>query len=175
MSSINKDMPQGRDALANSQSIPVTVSGTATTTQKKTFLAIQPIDLSIIFTGYLFFPAVTGTKDDPGHWDEPGLSRKPVFSDGNSAHELLVTYDPFSSFSYHITNFTGPFGYVVERIVGLWNFTETSEHTTNITWTYTFTPKRFFYGVTRFLIVPFWQRYMKKALLLARIEAEKSK
>lgn len=175
MNSTRKNIPYARDGVANRKSVPVTVSGSVTSAQKQTFLTIQPIDLRILFRGYLFFPAVTGVRDDPGHWDAPGLSRKPIFSDGNSAREALMTYEPFSSFSYRITDLTGPFGHVVERIVGSWVFTEIEEHSTNITWTYTFMPKRYFYGVTRFFIAPLWRRYMESALQFACMEVEKLK
>ncbi|HEY6737065.1 MAG TPA: SRPBCC family protein [Candidatus Saccharimonadia bacterium] len=134
---------------------------------QQTFTVIVPINLSTIFTGYWFLPAVKDVRDYPGRWDEAGLSRTPIFSDGNSAHETLVTHTPPSSFSYEIRDFTGVFGRLVEAAHGVWYFEPAPDGGTTVSWTYTFTPRAFFGPLIRYAILPLWSRYMARALRLA--------
>lgn len=144
--------------------ITIAVSQTCKTSQQIAFEAIAPIDLKKIFTGYAFFPGVVGVRNYPGHWDEAGLSRIPVFSDGSIARETLVTYDPPVTFSYKIVGFTNIFKYVVYEARGKWAFSSTADGLTRIEWTYEFYPRQGMRPLLRFGIAPFWKKYMQRAL-----------
>lgn len=67
--------------------ISVTVKGIANTDQITAFETIVPIELSKIFLGHLGLPAVIGTKDETGAWNEAGQTRTVCLSDGSEASE----------------------------------------------------------------------------------------
>jgi len=152
------------------RSISVTVSCTIKARRQVVFAAIAPIDLRTIFTGYGLLPSVVEVRNYPGHWDEVGLWRTPVFSDGGTARETLVTYRPPLYFSYQITNFTNIFDRIVSKAYGKWIFSEYSDGTTLVEWTYEFFPLGGRRLLVKFGIVPFWKRYMEKALRLVSLQ-----
>lgn len=158
----------------HSKDVVITVKMNVGVSPGRAFEVIAPIDLRKIFTGYGFLPAVVRVDDAPPKWDKAGLSRNPVFSDGGTAREKLLTYQPSSTFSYQITDFTNVFGRMVAHIRGEWHFSSSSPGETTVAWRYTFTPKRGYARIMRYLVGPIWKRYMLRALRLACNEAARA-
>ena len=143
--------------------------------QKKTFEHIVPIDLTSIFKGYGPLPAVLGTRDQKGAWNEAGQTRTVVMSDGSSAQELLTEYDYPSHFSYKVSNFKGALRAIVTSANGEWWFDPmTTSQRTHIRWTYVFTARSSFSAPIVWFITKFlWKGYMKKALFISKEQIEK--
>ena len=154
-------------------SIAATVSTEVDSDQIKSFEHIVPIDLTSIFTGYGPLPAVTGTQDQIGGWDEAGQTRIVHLSDGSSAQEMLTKYGHPRYFSYTVSGFTGALRFFTSGADGEWWFESNASGKTLIKWRYAFNPVSVFavpvlWFITKFL----WRGYMKKALLLSKNQLE---
>lgn len=79
-------------------------------------------------------------------------------------HELLTEVDTPHSFSYHLSDISGPMRSLVESIDGQWTF-ETQGTGTLVTWRWTIHPK----GLGPYvmpLITVMWRGYARQALEL---------
>jgi hypothetical protein len=158
--------------------IPVMVRATAPATVEQTFHAAVPVDLTKIFTGFLFLPAVVEVRNQSGSWDHAGVSRNPVFSNGKGAFEQVTTYRPPTSFDYDVSKFTNILGRLVSGAHGSWTFSPDPSASggpaTVIEWIYSFAPLPLRRSIVRILIAPVWRAYMRRALALTVREVEKS-
>ena len=140
-----------------------------------TFAAIVPIDLTQIFTGHIFLPAVVDVHDATGAWDAPDQTRRVLLSDNSEAHEHLQGYDAPNSFNYKVSGFTGSLRLLAKSAQGRWDFEAVSDQKTHIRWRYTFIPAGLFATPFIWLVGKIlWRGYMKKALMLSKSIAEKA-
>lgn len=132
-----------------------------------------PIDLSSIFRGYWPLPAVAGTKNQTGAWDEAGQTRIVLLSDGSSTQEMLTKYEHPSYFSYKVSDFTGSLRFLVSSAEGEWWFTSISSRKTHVKWRYVFHAKSIIVMPVLWLITKIlWRNYMYKALKLFKAQVE---
>jgi hypothetical protein len=138
------------------------------------FKYIVPIDLASIFTGYGPLPAVSGTKNQTGAWDAAGQTRSVIFSDGNSAKEMMTKYEYPRYFSYTVSDFTGAIGVFAKSANGEWWFdTNPSSGATIIKWRYAFNARSVFTAPVVWMITKtLWHGYMYKALMLSKAQLE---
>lgn len=158
-----------------SKQVSVTVRDTAHATLEQTFEPAAAVDLSKIFTGYLFLPAVVEVQNQTGPWDHVGVSRNPVFADGKGAFERITAYNPPTYFDYDVSKFTNVLGRLVHGAHGSWTFSSgksADRETTLIEWTYAFNPRPLRGPIVRLAIAPIWRRYMRRALALTVREVE---
>jgi len=150
----------------------VTVTGIAKADQETVFTTLAAISLPAIFTGMAPFPAVTDVHNNPGHWNEVGLTRNPILSDGTTIEERLTSYEPNERFSYQVTGITSIFRHVATMIEGQWNVQSDGQSTTRIIWVHTLHAKPGRTWILRHILAPLWRKYMERALVLAikRIE-----
>lgn len=155
-------------------SLSAIVETTVKASQAKTFEQIVPIDLKTIFTGYGLLPAVTGTQNQAGAWDAAGQTRTVNLSDGSSAQELLTKYEYPNYFSYTVSGFTGVLSFLTTSADGQWWFSSTASGQTLVKWHYAFNAKSFWTIPILWFIATFlWRNYMRKALLLSKIQVER--
>ena len=142
--------------------------------QDVVFKYIVPIDLASIFTGYGPLPAVSGTKKQTGAWDAAGQTRTVIFSDGNSAREMMNKYEYPRYFSYTVSDFTGAIGVFAKSANGEWWFdTNPSSGATIVKWRYAFNARNMFTAPVVWMITKtFWRGYMNKALMLCKTQIE---
>ncbi len=156
--------------------IPVTVRDTARATPEQTFNVATDVDLTKIFTGFSFLPAVVEVQNQKGSWDHAGVSRNPVFSDGKGAFEQITTYNPPTYFDYDVIKFTNVLGRLVSGAHGSWTFSRdpstSGEPATVIEWAYAFAPLPLRRSIVKILIAPAWRAYMRRALALTVREVE---
>lgn len=151
------------------RSIAVFAATTVETDIHHTFDTIVPIDLTKIFQGHVFLPAVIDTKNVTGAWDAAGQSRTVCLSDGSEAQEKLIAYNAPKTFSYEITDFTGSLKYLAKSAEGQWWFEEKSGNVTYVKWRYAFIPVSIFTWLILWVIAKvFWAGYMKKALVICK-------
>jgi hypothetical protein len=155
---------------------PVTVEGTARADPATTFDVIVPIELPRIFRGFGPLPAVVGTRDQTGKWDQVGVSRVVQLGDGSEAREEITAYDRPRYFAYRVGPFeSAPLRHLVVDANGEWWFTAGEPARTAIRWRYTFRPRRYATPVVRLVIARLWRGYAKRALALAIEEVERQR
>ena len=104
------------------------------------FIAAQDV-LPQILTGYGPLPAVVGTSDVTGPWDQPGSARIVHLADGSNVREQVTDYEFATYFAYKTSNFGNPIlGSLATGAVGQWKFHQVADGT-EVEWTYTFQAK----------------------------------
>jgi hypothetical protein len=159
-----------KDTIAFSATVQTEIAAQQTVV----FNYIVPIDLASIFTGYGPLPAVAGTKNQTGAWDAAGQTRTVIFSDGNSAREMMTKYEYPRYFSYTVSDFTGAIGVFAKSANGEWWFdTNPSSGATIVKWRYAFNARNMFTAPVVWMITKtFWRGYMNKALRLCKTQIE---
>src|ERR1019366_6232956 len=117
---------------------------------------------AIICRRYALLPPIKQVRGQIGTWGQVGQVRTVVTSDGGTMREVLTDVDTPHSFSYQLTDITGPMRPLVDNIDGRWEFTSKGTGTL-ITWRWTLDPR----GLgTPFmpLIIKMWLSYAKQAL-----------
>jgi polyketide cyclase/dehydrase/lipid transport protein len=153
--------------------VAVTVEAHARAPVERTFAAIAPIDLPIIFRGFGPLPAVAGTREQTGDWDHVGATRVVELADGSEARERLTVYAAPGHFAYRVGPFSGPLRRLIDHADGAWWFTAAGDGATEVRWTYVFRPRsRLTAPVVRLAIAPLWRAYAGRALALAIRHAE---
>ena len=111
---------------------------------------------------YAVLPLIKEVRGQVGDWGQIGQVRTVVTSDGGTMREVLTDIDAPHSFSYRLSDFTGPMRPLVDSIEGHWEFTSKGTGTL-IVWRWTLHPR----GVGAFfmpLIVKMWRNYAKQSL-----------
>ncbi len=107
-------------------------------------------------------PAVIGTRDLTGPWNEPGSQRTVLLEDGNSARERVLVWQRPWQFEYRVDQITGPLGRLVDHASGRWDFVAT-EQGSRFRWTYAFRPRsRVATPALTVLAKTAWARYMNQ-------------
>jgi len=156
-------------------SLSTTVETTVKADQIATFDYIAPIDLKTIFTGYGPLAAVKSTQNQVGAWDVAGQTRTVHLSDGSSAQEVLTKYERPNYFSYTVSGFSGALRFLTTSANGQWWFSSTAPGETHVKWHYAFNARSVLAVPILWFIATFlWRNYMRKALLLSRIQVERN-
>lgn len=130
---------------------------------RQAFAQTLPLPLPTIFCRrYALLPPVSEVRGQHGHWGMPGQSRTVVTSDGGTMHELLLDVDAPRSFSYRLSDITGPLRPLITSVDGRWEFAPCGTGTM-ITWRWTLHPTPA--GVIALPVVRrMWPGYARQAL-----------
>ncbi|TQF74601.1 SRPBCC family protein [Rhodococcus spelaei] len=157
--------------VEQSRAIPVTL--------QRAFDLTLPIPLTAIFSRrYGLLPPIKQIRGQDGIWGNVGQSRTVVTTDGGTMQEVLTEVDAPHSFSYRLSDITGPLRPLVDTIDGCWEFAPSGTGTL-ITWRWALHPKGLGAPVMP-LITPMWRGYARQALeqlsgqLLTSDSAERS-
>jgi hypothetical protein len=132
---------------------------------QRAFELTLPMPLTTIFSRrYGLLPPVKQVRGQNGVWGQVGQSRTVVTTDGGTMRELLTEVDVPHSFSYRLSEISGPMRPLVDSIDGRWEFARQGTGTL-ITWRWTLHPKVLGTGVLR-PIVWMWRGYARQALEL---------
>ena len=127
------------------------------------FDSTRPMPLPVLVCRrYALVPPITQVRGQIGSWGQVGQTRTVVTSDGGTMREALTDVDPPRSFSYRLSEITGPMGPLVDSIDGRWEFTSKGTGTL-ITWRWTLDPRGLGAPVMP-LITAMWLRYASRAL-----------
>jgi hypothetical protein len=111
---------------------------------------------------HLFIPGVAATSDLSGPWDTPGSTRTVHLTNGATATERLDAFERPDLFSYTVSDFTGPFGRIVDHAVGSWRFDRDGAGS-RFTWTYRFIPRPRCGPLVAVIVRTAWAGYMQRA------------
>ncbi|RVW10917.1 SRPBCC family protein [Prescottella agglutinans] len=143
--------------VEQSRAIPITL--------QRAFDLTLPIPLTAIFSRrYGLLPPIKRVRGQDGIWGHVGQSRTVVTTDRGTMRELLTEIDAPHSFSYRLSNITGPLRPLVDSIDGCWEFTPKGTGTL-ITWRWVLHPKALGRPVMP-LVVSMWRGYARQALEL---------
>jgi|NGEPerStandDraft_6_1074524.scaffolds.fasta_scaffold08749_6 hypothetical protein len=132
---------------------------------QRAFDATLPIPLTTIFSRrYGLLPPIKQVRGQDGMWGQVGQSRVVVTTDGGTMSELLTDVDTPHSFSYRLSDITGPLRPLVDSIDGRWEFAPKGTGTL-ITWRWTLHPRGMGARVMP-LITVMWRGYARQALEL---------
>jgi hypothetical protein len=131
----------------------------------RAFELALPISLTAICSRrYALLPPVKEVRGQDGVWGQVGQTRTIVTSDGGTMHELLTEVDVPHSFSYLLSEISGPMRPLVSTIDGRWEFSAQGTGTL-VTWRWTLHPKGLGAGVLR-PIASMWRGYARQVLEL---------
>jgi hypothetical protein len=143
--------------VEQSRAIPVEV--------QQAFDMTLPMPLTTMFSRrYGLLPPVKEVRGQDGVWGRVGQTRTVVTTDGGTMRELLTEVDAPHSFSYHLSDISGPLGPLVDGIDGRWEFTPRGTGTL-ITWRWILHPK----GLGAYVMRPItmmWRGYARQSLEL---------
>jgi hypothetical protein len=132
---------------------------------RRAFELTLPIPLvTICSRRYGLLPPVKEIRGQDGAWGEVGQSRTVVTTDGGTMRELLTEVDAYRSFSYRLSEISGPMRPLVSSIDGRWEFAMIGTGTL-VTWRWTLYPKGLGAGVLR-PIAWMWRGYARQVLEL---------
>jgi hypothetical protein len=132
---------------------------------QRAFGATLPMPLTAIFSRrYGLLPPVREVRGQEGVWGQVGQTRTVVTTDGGTMRELLTEVDAPKSFSYLLSEISGPMRPLVDRVDGWWEFA-THDKGTLVTWRWTLHPK-FLGACVMPLITLMWRGYARQALEL---------
>jgi hypothetical protein len=144
-------------SVEQSRAIPVEVP--------RAFDVTLTVPLTAIFSRrYVLLPPIKEVSGQDGVWGRVGQSRTIVTTDGGTMGEVLTEVDFPHSFSYRLSDITGPLGPLVDGIDGRWEFTARGTGTL-ITWRWTLHPKGLGARVMP-LVTLMWRGYARQALEL---------
>jgi len=157
-------------SVEQSRAIPVDV--------QHAFDGTLSIPLPTIFCRrYALLPPIKQVRGQIGTWGQVGQVRTVVTSDGGTMREVLTAVDAPHSFSYQLSDITGPMRPLVDSIEGRWEFTLKGTGTL-ITWRWTLHPRGLGAPLMP-LIIKMWLSYAKQSLeqlseLLLALQSPKS-
>ena len=132
---------------------------------EQAFRGTLPMPLTAVFSKrYGLLPPVKEVHGHDGVWGQVGQTRTVVTTDGGTMRELLTEVDAPHSFSYLLSDITGPMRPLVDSIDGRWEFA-TRGTGTLITWRWALHSK----GLGAYVMRPItsmWRGYARQALEL---------
>jgi len=141
--------------VEQSRAIPVDIH--------RAFDVTLPIPLTaILHRRYALLPPIREVREQSGNWDRAGQTRIVATTDGGTMREELIDVDPPRSFSYRLSEITGPMRPLVDSIEGRWEFSEAGTGTL-VTWRWTLYPRGFGSPFMP-LICRMWRSYARQAL-----------
>lgn len=145
--------------------ITVQQSRTLALTVDDAYARTIEIDLPLLFDKrHGPIPPIVEVRDQTGPWERSGLTRTLVLGDGATMREELTAVNPPHSFSYRITEPTGPFGLLIDHADGKWAFEPSSGAGTTVTWSWTIHPRSRVLTPAVHVFGIFWRGMARKAL-----------
>lgn len=141
--------------VARSRTFPVAFEGAFTRT------LATPLP-ELLNRGFGPIPPVTGV-DQEEPWTEAGKVRTVRTSDGATTTERLITIDEPNSWTYELSDLTGPLRLLVSRVEGAWTF-ESVGTGCLITWSWILYPQSSFSAPVLPVFGRLWQGYARLAL-----------
>lgn len=142
-------------SIEQSRAIPVDI--------QHAFDGTLPAPLTSLFCRrYAVLPPIKQVRGQHGTWGQVGQVRTVVTSDGGTIREMLTDVDAPRSFSYQLSDITGPMRPLVEEIDGCWEFAPKGTGTL-ITWRWTLQPRNLGAPLMP-LIIKMWRNYARQAL-----------
>lgn len=133
---------------------------------QRAFDVTLPVPLTKIFSRrYGLLPPIKHVRGQEGPWGQIGQSRTVVTTDGGTMRELLIDVDAPHSFSYRLSDISGPLRPLVASIDGRWEFSPRGTGTV-ITWRWTLHPRGVVAARIMPLITGMWRGYARQALEL---------
>lgn len=124
---------------------------------------LLPAPLPMIFSRcYAVVPAINRTEGS-GVWATVGQSRRIFMAGGGRLTETLLTVDPFESFTYRLSDITGPTSLIATSIDGQWRFSPAGTGT-RITWSWVIQPSSRVAALGLPVFERMWQGYARAAL-----------
>lgn len=128
------------------------------------FSRTVPLPLPTLFAHrYGPIPPVKAVRDQDGDWGTVGQSRTVVLVGGGSMREVLTAVEPPQSFSYTLTEITGPLAPLVSRVDGQWSFAPADTGST-VTWRWTIHPRSALTAPVLPVFGRLWRGYARRAL-----------
>jgi hypothetical protein len=106
-------------------------------------------------------PPVQRCDGQDGAWGTAGQSRKVVLADGSSNLETLVATDRPHDYRYRLTDFTGPFSWLVAAVDGRFTFVPESAGT-RATWSWSIHPRNAAARLLLPVVGIFWRRMAQR-------------
>lgn len=132
------------------------------------FAFTLPVPLEAVFARRFGpLPPVTKTTQD-GTWGTAGQTRIVHTADGGTMREELKSVDAPESFTYELTEVTGPMKAIAASIDGSWTF-EAVGSGTRITWAWTVHPRSAASAAVFPVLGRLWRGYARRSL--DRLEA----
>lgn len=142
-------------SVEQSRAIPVDI--------QHAFDGTLSIPLPTIFCRrYALLPPIKQVRGQIGTWGQVGQVRTVVTSDGGTMREVLTGVDAPHSFSYRLSDITGPMRPLVDSIEGRWEFALKGTGTL-ITWRWILHPRGLGAPLMP-LIIKMWLSYAKQSL-----------
>lgn len=124
---------------------------------------LLPAPLPMIFSRrYAVLPPISSTQES-GVWGTEGQTRKIFMAGGGFLTETLLTVRRPESFTYRLTEITGPTSLIANSIDGEWRFAPVGTGT-RITWSWTVHPASKVAERGMPLFEKMWQGYARAAL-----------
>ncbi|HYG27254.1 MAG TPA: SRPBCC family protein [Caulobacteraceae bacterium] len=118
-----------------------------------------------ILTGYGPLPAIVGTSEVTGPWDEPGSQRIIHMADGGTVREQVTQIERPRHFAYRVWDFSNPLVAALSSGArGEWWF-EPHAGGTHVTWRYTFVARSRLAALPlRLIVALLWSGFMDVCL-----------
>ncbi|MHA7872286.1 MAG: SRPBCC family protein [Hyphococcus sp.] len=153
--------------------VQISVSRTISAPLDDAFQIAAAIDARELIRQHGPLPAIVDVNGHDAPWSAVGQIRKHRLSDNSSVCERLIAYTPGHTFAYQLNDFTGAFSPLVRHARAEWHFTAMGARSTQIDWTYLFTPTGpIAEPVLWFIVKLFWPGYLKSALDRVKQKAE---
>ncbi|OBI47543.1 hypothetical protein A5707_18890 [Mycobacterium kyorinense] len=128
------------------------------------FAGTLPVSLPALFRRwYGPIPPIKQVRDQTGEWNAAGQSRVVLLTGGGSMREQLTSVDPPWSFSYTLTDITGPMSPLVSKVEGEWLFAPAGAGST-VTWRWTIHPRSVLSAPLLPVFGLLWKGYARRAL-----------
>ncbi|OBI39355.1 SRPBCC family protein [Mycobacterium colombiense] len=123
-----------------------------------------PIPLPTLFhRWYGPFPPIKEVREQTGAWDAAGQTRVVHLAGGATMREELTSVDPPRSFSYRLSEVTGPMALLVDHVLGEWIFAPAGGGT-EITWRWDIRPRSALTAWALPVLGRMWKGYARRAL-----------
>ncbi len=117
------------------------------------------IDLAVMYAkGAGPIPGIRATRDLQGSWSAVGDRRQIDLADGNSTVETLTSLDRPTGWTYALSDITGPLNLLVGAVEGRFSFAPSGAGT-DVTWSWSITPRSVLVAPLLQVIGFFWRRY----------------
>lgn len=128
------------------------------------FARTLPMPLPTLFRRWFGpIPPIKEVRDQSGDWSSAGQTRTIVLAGGGTMRETLTAVDPGRSFSYTISEITGPMSPLIDHVEGAWIF-DPAGTGTRVTWRWVLHPRSFATAPALPVFARLWRGYAGRAL-----------
>lgn len=123
-----------------------------------------PMPLPALFRRwYGPIPPIKAIRDQTGDWRQAGQTRTIVLTGGGTMSETLTSVDPPHSFTYTISDVTGPMSPLIDYVEGAWIF-DPAGTGARVTWRWTMHRKSALTAPGLLVFARLWQGYARQSL-----------